>query len=190
MTMTTMTTIDQIVEVTFVAPVRSERMRVLEGPFRSHEYGWAYLVAPVNGGSSVIVPETRVTKVTIDQLTPAQLDEFFNAYVECALWSSIADNGDSLDMYDVSIDCHNTMLNDCRLFAQRGQNYEYLMEALEHAGYNLNKAGHDFWLTRNLHGAGFWDRGLGAVGERLTEAAHYEGSIDLYVSDDGEVEQA
>lgn len=126
---------------------------------------------------------------TIDQLTPAQLDEFFNGYVECALWSSIDDNGDSLDMYDVSIDCHNAMLNDCRLFAQRGQNYEYLMEALEHAGYNLNKAGHDFWLTRNHHGAGYWDRGLGEVGKRLTYAAEVEGSVDLYVSDDGEVEQ-
>jgi hypothetical protein len=126
----------------------------------------------------------------IDQLTPAQLDEFFNGYVECALWASLDDEGNSLDMYDVSIDCHNTMLNDCRLFAQRGQNYEYLMEALTHPGYTLSRAGHDFWLTRNHHGAGFWDRGLGEVGKRLTEVAQYEGSIDLYVSDAGEVEQA
>ena len=30
-------------------------------------------------------------------------------------------------------------------------------------------AGHDFALTRNGHGAGFWDRGLGEIGDMLTE---------------------
>lgn len=43
--------------------------------------------------------------------------------------------------------------------------------------------GHDFALTRNGHGAGFWDRGLGVVGDRLTDAAHSYGSSDLYVGD-------
>jgi hypothetical protein len=46
------------------------------------------------------------------------------------------------------------------------------------------QAGHDFWLTRNRHGAGFWDRGYGAVGDRLTAAAHAYGSVDLYAGDD------
>ncbi len=40
-------------------------------------------------------------------------------------------------------------------------------------------AGHDFWLTRSGHGAGFWDRGLtGGLGERLTEASKAYGSPD------------
>ena len=43
-------------------------------------------------------------------------------------------------------------------------------------------------LTRNGHGAGFWDRGLGALGERLTRAAKSHGSVDLYVNDDGKVD--
>ena len=30
-------------------------------------------------------------------------------------------------------------------------------------------AGHDFALTRNGHGTGFWDRGLGEMGDMLTE---------------------
>jgi hypothetical protein len=46
------------------------------------------------------------------------------------------------------------------------------------------QAGADFWLTRNGHGAGFWDRGLGELGERLTEAAKASGSSDLYIGDD------
>jgi hypothetical protein len=33
------------------------------------------------------------------------------------------------------------------------------------------QCGHDFILTANHHGAGFWDRGLGARGDRLTKAS-------------------
>jgi hypothetical protein len=121
--------------------------------------------------------------MTVDQLTPVQLDEFFEAYVECALWSSMDDEGEPLDMHETSVFCHNTMLNDCRMFTDR--NYDKLMEALEHSGYTLAKAGHDFWLTRNHHGAGYWDRGLGKVGDRLAYSAEVEGSVDLYVGDDG-----
>ncbi len=47
--------------------------------------------------------------------------------------------------------------------------------------------GHDFWLTRNRHGVGFWDRGLGDLGERLTELAHSFGETDLYLGDDGKL---
>ena len=44
--------------------------------------------------------------------------------------------------------------------------------------------GHDFWLTRNGHGAGFWDRGLGELGQVLTKWAKTFGDCDLYVGDD------
>ena len=46
------------------------------------------------------------------------------------------------------------------------------------------QAGGDFWLTRNGHGAGFWDRGLGELGKRLSKAAKTHGSSDLYIGDD------
>lgn len=39
--------------------------------------------------------------------------------------------------------------------------------------------GHDFILTRNHHGAGFWDRGLGDLGDRLTTAAHVYGEQSI-----------
>jgi len=44
------------------------------------------------------------------------------------------------------------------------------------------RAGHDFWLTREGHGAGFWDRGLGIAGDRLSDAATTFGGGDLWVS--------
>lgn len=45
-------------------------------------------------------------------------------------------------------------------------------------GYPEEYAGHDFWLTRCGHGCGYWDRGLGELGDRLTEAAKGYGSPD------------
>ena len=50
---------------------------------------------------------------------------------------------------------------------------------------SAEQIGHDFWLTRNHHGAGFWDRGLEALGERLTAAAQTFGDGDVYLGDDG-----
>lgn len=50
-------------------------------------------------------------------------------------------------------------------------------------GMDAGQAGHDFWLTRNHHGAGFWDRGLGERGDRLTAAAHVYGEVYLTVFD-------
>jgi hypothetical protein len=43
-------------------------------------------------------------------------------------------------------------------------------ELLTSAGVTAEQAGHDLILTANHHGAGFWDRGLGAAGDALTEA--------------------
>lgn len=55
-------------------------------------------------------------------------------------------------------------------------------------------AGHDFWLTRNGHGAGFWDGDWDSVedngpeyGDRLTEAAEQFKEVCLYVGDDGRI---
>ena len=47
--------------------------------------------------------------------------------------------------------------------------------------------GHDFALTRNRHGAGFWDRGNGELGDWLTSMAHPFGSAALDTGDDGQI---
>ncbi len=60
-----------------------------------------------------------------------------------------------------------------------------LAEALDNAGHTPERIGHDFWLTRNGHGAGFWDRGLGELGAKVTDLAHSFGSVDCYAGDDG-----
>lgn len=115
------------------------------------------------------------------------LDDFVNAYMVAALWSSTDENGEPLDsdctVSDIAETAAETMRADCANFvATNGADLDAYTAALPG-----NNAGHDFWLTRNHHGAGFWDRGLAAVGDRLTNAAHAYGSCDLYIGDDGKV---
>jgi hypothetical protein len=57
------------------------------------------------------------------------------------------------------------------------------------AGIGAGQCGHDFILTANRHGAGFWDRGLGAIGGRLTEAAHGYGiDAEFALDADGDID--
>ena len=105
--------------------------------------------------------------------------DFFDAYLECAVWSSTDDDGTPLDQIDADVtDALRAELEpDARDF------YDAHWEQWAD-GWDDAQAGHDFWLTRNRHGAGFWDRGLGPLGDTLTDAAHAYGEVNLYVGDD------
>jgi hypothetical protein len=51
----------------------------------------------------------------------------------------------------------------------------------EDIGDKEERAGHDFWLTRNRHGAGFWDGDWSDdAGRRLTANAHPYGGCGVY----------
>ena len=47
--------------------------------------------------------------------------------------------------------------------------------------------GHDFYLTREGHGTGFWDRGLGELGEYLTKIAKTYGEAAYLWDRDGKL---
>ena len=50
-------------------------------------------------------------------------------------------------------------------------------------------AAHDFILTRNGHGAGFWDGGWSEpIATKLTDLCKKFGEIEVYLSDDGLLE--
>lgn len=110
-----------------------------------------------------------------------------HGYIECALWSSLDDDGEPLDALcvwgDIADADYAAMAADvCRFLAD---NWD---DVIEHTG-GMAQVGHDLWLTRNGHGAGFWDRGLGELGDRLTQAAHDMGEVHLWVDFDGKVHQ-
>lgn len=119
------------------------------------------------------------------------LDTILQHYQICSLWSS-TDNSDDAggdpldDNYSVSDMAPQTVTKMRKEVAEFvGQNAELLTES----GLSDEQIGHDFWLTRNGHGAGFWDRGLGEIGNQLTAACKVYGGVDLYVGDDGLIYQ-
>ncbi len=114
------------------------------------------------------------------------LDEFTKGYIECAFWTGDEESGiPIMGLHDLSDDALKMMKLDCHDFQEHID--EILNSDKLRSSYDAAMAGHDFWLTRNRHGAGFWDRGFGIVGEKLTEVAHCYGECDLYVGDDGKV---
>lgn len=101
-------------------------------------------------------------------------------YIECALWASTDDEDEPLDMHTLAPDAREALEADCDEFL------DYVEDlGIDWSEIDSSQMGHDLWLTRNRHGAGFWDRGLGELGDALTKAAHAMGSRDLYVGDDG-----
>lgn len=115
------------------------------------------------------------------------IDTILTHYIVAALWSSndnLDESGgspldDNYDKSDISTKTLETMRDDVATFVK--DNEVMLLES----GQSDEQIGHDFWLTRNGHGAGFWDKGLGEVGDNLTDACKSFGEVWLYVGDDG-----
>lgn len=115
------------------------------------------------------------------------LDAFTRGYIEALFFTDASDpdDGDLADatFAELAPDTLAKIIHDCELFQR--DNADGLDAAYETSGYGEESAGVDFWLTRNHHGAGFWDRDLGAAGDALTQAAHGYTSRDVYRGDDG-----
>lgn len=106
---------------------------------------------------------------------------FYNGCMEAVVFTL----DEELVPHRLSATLAKTIADDCLRFEE--EHAAILNEACERDDYGEWQAGVDFWLTRNGHGAGFWDRGLGDVGNELTEAARASGARDAYLGDDGEV---
>lgn len=126
------------------------------------------------------------------------LDEFTVHYLIAALWSSNDEStpqgGEPLDqnydLDDIAVETLQQAKEDCEAFQRDNAADLALVPEHPRGGEDWSVDafnGHDFWLTRNRHGAGFWDRGYGDLGRRLTDAAHVWGTVDLYVGDDGRI---
>jgi hypothetical protein len=59
-----------------------------------------------------------------------------------------------------------------------------LLDAYVETGRTWDAFGHDVWLTRNRHGTGFWDRGMGELGDKLTALANLLGTAYVVETDD------
>lgn len=116
--------------------------------------------------------------------------DFLAGYLACALWSSNDDDGNPLDrefsVDDFSPECLEKMRADCLEFWSKAG--ALLCDKNCNVGEWESQAGHDFWLTRNRHGAGFWDGDWQEpASTELTNLAHRFGEVWLTVCD-GKIE--
>ena len=98
------------------------------------------------------------------------IDQMLNGYLYTALWTEELDN---LDVNDFDVASKHKAKSDCDLFKSKAGS---LLDGLD-----LSAIGHNFWLTRNGHGAGFWDGDYETeVGEKLTEISKQFGEINIH----------
>lgn len=102
------------------------------------------------------------------------LDPFTRSYIDTALWSSVPHHegnpeGRSLEETHSTDDIHPItlaeMATDCRNFREGLP--QHLQDALN--GEDPERAGADFWLSRNGHGSGYFD------GDRYGESRDEDG---------------
>jgi hypothetical protein len=131
------------------------------------------------------------TKKHIELLNYVLNNPFIYSYLEAAIWSSqdwrnvSAENPtpETMDNYAI-INCSYELLrdaiNDCSYFL----NKHGVKTLLEQDGQSIEQQGHDFWFTRNHHGAGYWDGNYPIAGEELTRISHTIKEYSLYIGDD------
>lgn len=111
--------------------------------------------------------------------------EFVDAYLTAALWSSTSEDQEPLDVKytieDFTQEAIDQAVQDSNDFIRSNR------LILKQASPSQAQHGHDFWLTRNRHGVGFWDRGYGEIGKRLSDAAKAFGEVNAYAGEDGKV---
>jgi len=112
------------------------------------------------------------------------LDRVTRAYLECALWAendeSTPSGGEPLDrnytVKDFAAESVTQALSECAAFVERmaearavwGDKAEEEGVELDEGNFDSSDVGHDFWLSRNGYGAGFFDSPE-KYGEELAE---------------------
>lgn len=84
-----------------------------------------------------------------EQITP-NINKILQGYLAAALWTNEEELTDSFTIYDFSAESKNESMEDIKQFLQKTQKY-----FPEDVDWEL--IGHDFWLSRNHHGSGFFD---------------------------------
>lgn len=105
-------------------------------------------------------------------------DEILTHYLHAILWTEELDGGHDIE------EIKGVQLERCKKdiadFVDKAGN---LLD-----GISEEQIGHDLWLTRNGHGAGFWDRGYGVTGEKLTTLAQEMKGVDVFKCENNTIE--
>lgn len=117
-------------------------------------------------------PKANTKDTLIDENINNSIDlnKIVHSYLHTALWSG---DLDEFDVENISEDSRDKAIADCKLFIKLSRK---LLNGLD-----STDIGHDFWLTRNRHGAGFWDGDYPeGIGEQLTKISHQFPEINTF----------
>lgn len=137
------------------------------------------------------VMQTEAVKESLI-VSDTNMEQFVSGYLVAALWSSNSCDGTPLDVLyrlsDISEKSRARARRECAEFVM--SNAEDIKAAASSPGYSWGSAGHDFWLSRNGHGTGFWDRkeiSHGGIGVRLSDSCHRQ-EVDVVETGHGELD--
>lgn len=116
-----------------------------------------------------------------------KLTDYEQDYFTTALWVETSDKGEPLDSNysfdDLAPETVERARKDITEFVN-----EIERLGLDTSDHDSGQIMHDFWLTRNGHGAGFWDGDYEEkLGEALTKLSKKFGYIHVYVGDDNKI---
>lgn len=111
------------------------------------------------------------------------IDGFLAGYLECALWTAEEEVG-VREPSDVRRSSVCDAIKECFSFETANAD---LLKQTYGDGYDAKAAGYDFWLSRNGHGAGFFDRGREPYWRALQSAAKTYGSREVVEDREGYV---
>lgn len=152
--------------------------------------------------------EPERTAGMLFQVDRRKLRLFLAGYLEAIAFTDAAEESDELHGLDLTIEGEGgwgdgelkRMLEDANEFMPRA--YRVISRRCglgdlwaDGVGYTVERSAHDLWLTRNGHGAGFWDRRftygedgdeIPELGDELTAIVtdHFP-QLDAYKGDDG-----
>lgn len=117
------------------------------------------------------------------------MDEFTRAFIEAMFFTeSGEDNLKDAGLPEISESLMKKIEEDCASFQEKAGHLITRENCFYTGCSEIAYAGHDFWLTRNGHGCGFWDGDWDeSVEKELTAIAKSFGQLDVYLGDDGKV---
>ncbi|WP_422023377.1 hypothetical protein [Pyruvatibacter mobilis] len=123
-------------------------------------------------------PEATITlppEYAADDAEAIDAKAFISGYIDAlffteGLYEEDAIYGAHLD--DFAPDTLDELREDCLRFVNEHApllRAAFVFAERKGIDYDAERAGADLLFTRNRHGAGYWDRGLGAIGDALSE---------------------
>lgn len=108
------------------------------------------------------------------------LDTVVDHYLIAALWTEGDGELDGFSIRQIDSASRAQVKKDIEAFLSKAT-----QQGINTSAWNDEQLGHDFWLTRNGHGAGFWDRGHEPAGRQLSDICRAFPARHVFVTDAG-----